>query len=134
MTNRRGAKDENDNEYDGSPESIETAEARINPHSTDYAPLKGHHEPSADRERRRSFIDEDREAGLQVTVLAEKEKPVSWMDLPYKSQLAILTVSRLAEPLVFSSLRVSFQRKARRELGSILSHLGYDSRKILLTL
>jgi len=88
-----------------SDEEIINEEA-INPHGTDYSPIRTHHEPLADRERRRSFIDEEREEGLEVEIpVQEKEKPVTWRDLPHKWQLAILTLARLAEPLVQSSLR-----------------------------
>ncbi|RFU28533.1 hypothetical protein B7463_g7809, partial [Scytalidium lignicola] len=59
-----------------------------------------------DRERRESFIQED-EDPLQVDLLAPKveEKPITWSSLPRKRQLAILTVARLSEPLVQTSLR-----------------------------
>ena len=43
-------------------------------------------------------------------VVNEKEKPVTWMSLPHKSQLAVLTLSRLSEPLVQTSLQVSHSR------------------------
>lgn len=38
----------------------------------------------------------------------KREGPVGWMDLPHKGQLAVLTIARLAEPLVQTSLQVSF--------------------------
>jgi hypothetical protein len=37
----------------------------------------------------------------------ESKKPVAWKDLPQKQQLAIITLSRLSEPLVQTSLQVS---------------------------
>lgn len=37
--------------------------------------------------------------------VVEKEKPVSWMDLPKKGQLTILTLARLSEPLAQTSLQ-----------------------------
>jgi hypothetical protein len=37
---------------------------------------------------------------------AAKEAPVTWMSLPNKRQLAILTIARLSEPLVQTSLQV----------------------------
>ena len=37
--------------------------------------------------------------------VVEKEKPVAWSDLPKKSQLAILTLARLSEPLAQTSLQ-----------------------------
>lgn len=69
--------------------------------------------------RRLSFIDED-EADLQpVLEVAQpakkaREGPVGWMELPQKRQLAILTVARLSEPLVQTSLQsyMFFQLKS----------------------
>jgi len=43
-------------------------------------------------------------------VVNEKEEAVTWMSLPHKSQLAVLTLSRLSEPLVQTSLQVSYTR------------------------
>ncbi len=88
----------------------ESSEDTILPHGTDYnerAPLIIHNEPSYDRARRRSFIQED-EDSLQIEspTMKKKEKPVTWMSLPRKDQLAILTIARLSEPLVQTSLRV----------------------------
>jgi len=63
-------------------------------------------EPAVDRERRKSFIQED-EDPLQIDLgLKKKKEYIGWRSLPNKSQLAILTVARLAEPLVQTSLRV----------------------------
>lgn len=36
----------------------------------------------------------------------EKEGPVTWASLPHRSQLIILTLARLSEPLVQTSLQV----------------------------
>jgi hypothetical protein len=36
----------------------------------------------------------------------EKDAPVTWMSLPHKRQLVILTLARLSEPLVQTSLQV----------------------------
>ena len=36
----------------------------------------------------------------------EKDAPVTWMSLPHKRQLIILTLARLSEPLVQTSLQV----------------------------
>lgn len=51
-----------------------------------------------------------RPAGEAVAAVASKEqmskKPVAWKDMPQKRQLAILTLSRLSEPLVQTSLQV----------------------------
>lgn len=35
------------------------------------------------------------------------EGPVGWMSLPHKGQLAVLTIARLSEPLVQTSLQVN---------------------------
>lgn len=80
------------------------------PHGTDYqeqALAHPHHEPSYDRARRRSFIEED-EDPLQIEppTMKKKDENVTWSSLPHKSQLAILTIARLSEPLVQTSLRV----------------------------
>lgn len=82
------------------------------PHGTDYreqALTDAHHEPSFDRARRRSFIEED-EDPLQIEppTMKKKEEKVTWSSLPHKSQLAILTLARLSEPLVQTSLRACF--------------------------
>lgn len=83
-------------------------------HGTDYPQQSLYHgtdivkrpEPTSDRERRKSFIQED-EDPLQIDIsLKKKKENVTWMSLPHKSQLAILTVARLSEPLVQTSLRV----------------------------
>jgi hypothetical protein len=37
----------------------------------------------------------------------EKDEPVTWMSLPHRRQLIILTLSRLSEPLVQTSLQVN---------------------------
>ncbi|KKY20219.1 putative mfs multidrug [Phaeomoniella chlamydospora] len=54
-------------------------------------------------QRRLSFVDEDEAAPIPVK--PEKEKPVTWMSLPRKDQLAILTLARLAEPLTERGLQ-----------------------------
>jgi hypothetical protein len=78
----------------------------ISPHGNDYDGGSSS-EVAYDRARRRSFIEED-EDSLQLELpVEEKDKPVTWMSLPHKSQLAILTIARLSEPLVQTSLRVS---------------------------
>lgn len=83
-------------------------------HGTDYEQqsiyngtgITPYPEPAVDRERRKSFIQED-EDPLQIDLgLKKKKEYVGWRSLPNKSQLAILTVARLAEPLVQTSLRV----------------------------
>ena|ERR1700709_2349018 len=83
-------------------------------HGTNYTENSslGHRgESSYDRDRRRSFIEED-EDSLQIDIPAREEKkdiPITWMSLPHKTQLAILVAARLSEPLVQSSLRVSYK-------------------------
>lgn len=42
---------------------------------------------------------------------AKKDEPVTWKSLPKRSQLVILTLARLSEPLVQTSLQVSTSRK-----------------------
>lgn len=80
-------------------------------HGTDYnenSRLRPHPEPSYDRARRISYIEED-EDPLQLDLPTRVEKtdqPVTWKSLPHKRQLAILVTARLSEPLVQSSLRV----------------------------
>jgi hypothetical protein len=44
--------------------------------------------------------------GNQALEENEKRGPVTWMSLPHKRQLIILTLSRLSEPLVQTSLQV----------------------------
>jgi hypothetical protein len=77
-------------------------------HGTDYHPSSPRAEPTHDRVRRRSFIEEDEESlPLDVPTREERKTVVTWGSLPHKRQLAILTIARFSEPLVQSSLRVS---------------------------
>jgi hypothetical protein len=39
-------------------------------------------------------------------IVNEKDEPVTWRSLPHRRQLIILTLSRLSEPLVQTSLQV----------------------------
>lgn len=62
---------------------------------------------------RLAAIDEDEvaaEGGVGVrtpeVVENEKEKEVTWASLPHRRQLIILTLARLSEPLVQTSLQV----------------------------
>ncbi len=64
---------------------------------------------------RLAVIDEDEVAaggGTERTeeVENEKEDKVTWASLPHRKQLIILTLARLSEPLVQTSLQVSIQR------------------------
>ncbi|KAK6584110.1 hypothetical protein PZA11_003840 [Diplocarpon coronariae] len=80
-------------------------------HYQDQALEQPHHELSCDRSRRRSFIQAD-EDPLQIEPPTRKqEDKATWSGLPHKSQLAILTLARLSEPLsyLFYQLR-SFDR------------------------
>ena len=49
-----------------------------------------------------------------------KEEVVTWSSLPHKGQLAVLTMARLSEPLVQTSLQVSWKAAI---LTKILSDL-----------
>ena len=60
--------------------------------------------------QRRSLDEEDAGSlGLEIPPMkrADEGQIVTWMSLPRKGQLALLTFARLSEPLVQSSLRVS---------------------------
>lgn len=53
----------------------------------------------------------DAEGGAEITpqeVNNEKEEKVTWMSLPHKKQLIVLTLARLSEPLVQTSLQVCY--------------------------
>lgn len=71
--------------------------------------------PRADRdeEQRPLRLDDvtDDEADLERRLSGTKEedskKPIAWRDLPQKQQLVIITLARLSEPLVQTSLQVS---------------------------
>lgn len=52
--------------------------------------------------RRPSFIDEEEQP--RSADLSAAESPVTWMSLPEKAQLAVLTLARLSEPLSERSL------------------------------
>ncbi|KIW26471.1 uncharacterized protein PV07_09564 [Cladophialophora immunda] len=60
--------------------------------------------------RRPSFIDEEEDPIATATAAtrqpekSDKEAPVTWMSLPKKGQLAVLTFARLSEPLTERSL------------------------------
>lgn len=100
-------------DYDDS--DTDSSQSLLGGHGTDYQQQSLYNgtdivprpEPSADRERRKSFIRED-EDPLQIDIPVNKKKEMpGWRSLPFKSQLAIITIARLAEPLVQTSLRVS---------------------------
>ena len=56
--------------------------------------------------RRHSFLDEEDQpiAEASSTPQNQKDQPVTWSSLPQKSQLAVLTLARLSEPLAERSL------------------------------
>lgn len=62
--------------------------------------------PSAYPPRRPSFIDEEEQPHPDVPGSTPKPEvaPVTWMSLPQKAQLAVLTLARLSEPLSERSL------------------------------
>lgn len=41
------------------------------------------------------------------SIAAARSEPVAWRDLPHRQQLVIITLARLSEPLVQTSLQVS---------------------------
>lgn len=56
--------------------------------------------------RRCSFTEQDEaQTAEAATEEPQDEKPVTWMSLPKKGQLAILTLARLSEPLTQTSLQ-----------------------------
>ena len=70
--------------------------------------------PAKNNGDRLAALDEDEvaaEGGVgripQVVNNNEKEEAVTWKSLPHRKQLIILTLARLSEPLVQTSLQVS---------------------------
>ncbi len=63
-----------------------------------------------------------REPGLAVKTTDNnvKRKIIAWKDLPHKGQLTVLTMARLAEPLVQTSLQVSRAPMMRTSSSSSL--------------
>jgi len=76
-------------------------------HGTGYNVNTPHNEPSHDRARPRAFSREDEQSLQDVLPTKKAKEVVTWRSLPHKRQLTILTLARLSEPLVQSSLRVS---------------------------
>lgn len=78
-------------------------------HAVSVKPVQ---EPASHLVGRRSFSEEEEDPLLADTPVQEPEqkkvRPITWMSLPRKGQLAILVTARLSEPLVQSSLRVSY--------------------------
>ena len=56
--------------------------------------------------RRSSFIDEEEQPVAEASAAHQNQnkEPVTWSSLPQKSQLAVLTLARLSEPLAERSL------------------------------
>ena len=131
-------KDTQVNEYPASRDSDSNSESdssqSLLAHGTDYpqqslyngTSIKPPREPSFDRARRKSFIEEDEDPLQLDNPVKEKKEIVTWSSLPHKSQLAILTVARLSEPLVQTSLRVS--PRVRSQI-----HLRYKVYNVLVT-
>jgi len=71
-------------------------------------------EPPYSTTRRLSFIDQDAAPAQPEILVKAKEEPVTWMSLPHKRQLTVLTLARLSEPLVQTSLQsyMFFQLKS----------------------
>lgn len=91
------------------------------PLTTDHKPFGREARESSHGEERRESSDGDRLAAIDLdeveteggvdasregSMVSEKDEPVTWMSLPHKRQLAVLTLSRLSEPLVQTSLQV----------------------------
>lgn len=115
-----GGTDDCDTESDTSYRSV---------HGTDYHQHNHGFEPSSDRARRKSFIEED-EDPLQIeppTRKPQEDAAVTWMSLPSKSQLAILTMARLSEPLVQTGIRVSAPLQPAESTLTGNSHIYFIS-------
>lgn len=75
-------------------------------------------DPGSDGDRL-AVLDQDEvaaEGGVERApeqVENEKEEKVTWMSLPHKKQLIVLTLARLSEPLVQTSLQVRFSHSER---------------------
>ncbi|ODH19891.1 hypothetical protein ACO22_06061 [Paracoccidioides brasiliensis] len=65
--------------------------------------------PPAPPRRRLSFVEDSESSAAgdadSYKDTPDNQKPVSWLSLPKKSQLAILTIARLSEPLTQTSLQ-----------------------------
>ena len=91
------------------------------PLTTDPKPFEREARENFHGEAERESSDGDRLAAIDLDevetgggvaagdspVVSEKDEPVTWMSLPHKRQLIVLTLSRLSEPLVQTSLQVS---------------------------
>lgn len=79
-------------------------EARLLDNSTGSNGLAGPFSPIRNRTRGYSFASSTATASGERAEEDEK-KPVSWRSLPHRSQLAIITLARLSEPLAQTSLQ-----------------------------
>jgi hypothetical protein len=85
--------------------------------------------PTSNNGLRLATIDVAAEGGLgevgnQALEEDEKQGPVTWMSLPHKRQLIILTLARLSEPLVQTSLQVRPRCLSHFRLPPLFSILG----------
>lgn len=114
--------DENDSEDDtirstqqSSEITLATRDAGSSLSADDVLPDKYGSLDKADRFRNGGSVDEGKEKEKIISngddgrkkPQKKKEESVGWKDLPHKGQLAILTIARLAEPLVQTSLQAS---------------------------
>jgi len=77
-----------------SNDNVETSETTpLIVHGTDYQANGQSYEPSADRERRASFVEDDAVSSELETPVQTKETKVTWRSLPRKSQLCIVMVA-----------------------------------------
>lgn len=64
--------------------------------------------------------EDDPERALRETKEEDSKKPIAWRELPQKRQLIIITLARLSEPLVQTSLQVKNPFTDGLTLGGIL--------------
>lgn len=69
--------------------------------------------------------EDDPERSLHETKEEDSKKPIAWRDLPQKRQLTIITLARLSEPLVQTSLQVTIIPSAD---GPALGHARANRR------
>ena len=86
---------------DGEAETLYGSLLRGSSLSTHNCPLRADRRLSFVEEEETRTDDNDEHPGTKD----DKDKPVSWMSLPKKDQLVILTLARLSEPLAQTSLQ-----------------------------
>lgn len=74
-------------------------------------------EPPYSPGRRLPLLDDT--TGLEMRQ-SSKEAPVTWMSLPHKRQLMVLTLARLSEPLVQTSLQVRITKSIKFDIPVLL--------------